>query len=828
VSKKRDKKKRRNLCGHRAWLAMGTIAAYAAAGSGKAAIVYAQNTKSNPNGQAQLPVRRFDIAAGPLDVVIAQFEQACGVNVQFSVPTETVPGFKSPGVIGLYTQEQALKHLLVGTGLSFAITGQDQVTIGVKNAESIEVHGINTDTLALSKFPVPLLDLPQSVNAIPKEIMEQQGSTTLRDVLRNTPGISLAAGEGGSQGDNLTIRGFSARNDIFLDGMRDFGSYYRDPFNYEQVDMLEGPAGVQFGRGSTGGVINQETKTPQLRPFVNMDGAFGTDITRRFAADVNQPLPDLANGSAVRLNIMAHEANVAARDVVENRRFGIAPSLALGLQTPTRLNVGYFHFNENDIPDYGIPWYFNRPAAVARHNYYGFRENNFLKTDVDMATAKVDHEVNDHVLLRDQLRYARYKRDAQITEPQVNTKSSGTITPSTPLDQIQVNRNQIVTDSVESFLWDQADATVRGNLLGMKHTVVVGVEGGRETSSPIRTTYNNPNAVNTVPTTSLLNPDENQLFTGTPYISSNTHVTTWSGGGYLLDTVELSRQWQLSGAGRWDYFSADYNAANYTYPTSGGVTVQYPVFHQVVQQPTWRAALVYKPVPFGSIYFDAGTSFNPSAESLSLTQATAATPPEENHTYEFGSKWDLRGGRFTARGSLYRTQKENARETSPTDSTLVVLAGTQRVDGVEAAVQGHVTDRWELLSSYTYMHCEVVKSQFFPLSVGQPLANAPRNLFNLWSEYRLPHGFEIGGGGNFVDSRRASSTVPNDPTTNLPKQVPGYWAFNAMAKYQVTERITLQANVYNLFNRDYVDQIHPSHLVPGAGTSGLFGLKFKF
>jgi catecholate siderophore receptor len=831
-------KNQRKFAKRRAWLALGTVTAYAAvSASGKGQVPYPQTREqeSSPNTSARLPVQHFDISAGPLDSALAQFVKTTGLSVVYTIPADTIPGFYSEGVSGLYSAQQALDLLLRNTGLTYSLTGQNTVSIGLQHADTVNVSGSIADSVALDRIPTPLIDTAQSITAIPKDVLAQQGTTTLRDALRNAPGISLAAGEGGSQGDNLTIRGFTARNDIFLDGMRDFGSYYRDPFNYDQIDVLEGPAGVEFGRGSTGGVVNQESKQPQLRPFVNVEGDFGTDLTRRFTADINEPLPELAHGSAIRLNMMAHDSNVAERDVTENRRFGVAPTFALGLQTPTRLTVGYFHFSENDIPDYGIPWYFNTVAPVARHNYYGFRDANYLKTDVDIATLKAEHDLAERSLVRNQLRYANYVRKAQITEPQLNTPTGGAISPSTPLEQVQVNRNQIAVDSTESFLWDQADVTANKTMLGIRHLAVLGVEGGRETSDPVRPTFYAPQivngkvvSINTVPTTSLLNPNENQTFGGSSLPSSNVHTTSTSVGVYALDTIEIGKRWIVSGGGRWDRFNTDYKAVNWAYPAPGQTTVTNSQFNRVDEEPTWRAALIYKPIANGSIYFDYGTSFNPSAETLSLSQGTANLPPEENQTYEFGSKWDLREGKLTLRTSLFRTDKENAREVSPTNSLLYVLAGNQRVDGAEVEVQGHLTHRWELLSSYTYMHSEVVKSQFYPTSVGYPLANVPENLFNLWTEYRLPRGFEVGAGGNFVDRRTASSTVPLDPTTGLIKQVPSYVVFNAMAKYEISERIQLQANVYNVGNRNYIDEIHPAHIIPGAGSSALFGMKFNF
>ena len=429
------------------------------------------------NGKEQnLTVRRWEIPAGPLEAAINAYERVTGVDVTLSLPPETLAGFKSAGVNGLYTEDQALRSLLAGTGLSYQIDSTGRVSISVRANDSVMVQD-SSPQLSLDRYPVPLLDTPQSITTISQATIHEQGATTLRDTLRNAPGISLAAGEGGSQGDNLTLRGFTARNDIFLDGMRDFGSYYRDSFNYQEVEVLEGPSSVTFGRGSTGGVINQESKAPVNHPFIIAEGDFGTDLTRRFIADINEPFRNPAHGDAFRLNLMGHEANVAERDVTENRRFGVAPTLALGMGTANRLTAGYFHFAENDIPDYGIPWYFNRAAPVPRHNYYGFRDGNYLRTDVDMVTLKLEHDVSDWAILRNRIRFANNQRDARITEPQLNTATSGSITPATPLSQIAVNRNQIATFSNEGLLWDQLDATAHLKTFGIRH--VVGHRSGR-------------------------------------------------------------------------------------------------------------------------------------------------------------------------------------------------------------------------------------------------------------------------------------------------------------------------------------------------------------
>ena len=212
------------------------------------------------------------------------------MTVKIVLPAGTLAGFNSPGVVGLYREDEALRLLLEGTGLNYRVEDATTMVVGVQAKDTVSVTSSVTDTVSMTKFTEPLIDTPQSITVVPQFVMKDQGVSTLRDTLRNVPGISLAAGEAGAQGDNLTIRGFTARNDIFLDGIRDFGSYYRDSFNYEQVEALEGPAGIQFGRGSTGGVVNQESKVPAVEKFANVHTQFGTDLTRRITADVNKPM----------------------------------------------------------------------------------------------------------------------------------------------------------------------------------------------------------------------------------------------------------------------------------------------------------------------------------------------------------------------------------------------------------------------------------------------------------------------------------------------------------------------------------------------------------
>ena len=659
---------------------------------------------------------------------------------------------------------------------------------------------------ALPKYTQPLLDTPQSISVVPQQVIQDQNATTLRDALRNVPGISLAAGEAGAQGDSLTIRGFTARNDIFVDGMRDFGSYYRDSFNLEQAEVLKGPASVAFGRGSTGGVVNQVSKTPHLDAYNEGTLTFGTDKTKRITADINQPLPELSDTSAFRMTLMGNKNEVAGRDVAENDRFGFAPSLAYGIGTADRLSLTYFHQTENDVPDYGLPYYFSHRPPVDRDNFYGFEDHNYFKADADIGTVKAEHDFSDSLSVRDQARYARYKRSIQVTEPQV----PATVTPATPLSAVQVVRNQIAVDGIETYAVNQLDFTGKVKTGPIDHTIVSGIEVGQETSDPERTTYTG------VPTTSLLSPNSNQPFVDTgASITSRIHTIAHTLGLYLLDTLKFGEHLEATGGVRWDRFSADYSQS--IAPVAS--------FSRVDQMTSWRGSLVYKPVPIGSFYVSYGTSFNPSAEMLSLSAANANVDPEKNRTYEMGSKWDLFQKRITLTGAIFRDEKTNARTIDPTNPLLNVLAGDQRVDGFELGAAGRVTEKWQVLAGYAFMQGKIVSSNN-PLEVGNPIPNAPKHTANFWTTYDLPKRMQVGAGANAV-SLRTGRTTP-DASTGQIESVPGYVTFDAMFKMPLTNKINLQLNLYNIADSYYFDTVHPAHIIPGAGRTLLVSTSFDF
>jgi catecholate siderophore receptor len=688
----------------------------------------------------------------------------------------------------------------------------------------------------LPKLTEPLLDTPQTIEAVPRQLMDDQGVTTLRDALRNVPGISIAAGEFASQGDSLTIRGFTARGDIYLDGMRDFGSYYRDPFFLEDVQVLKGPASILFGRGSTGGVVEQDSKLPSLTPLIAGSASLGSDMTRRLTADVNEPVPSLGPNAAFRINLVLNDSAVARRDITENSRFGIAPTLALGLGTPTRLTLSYLHQSEYDIPDYGVPWLYQgvagqgaglaRPADVTQSNYYGFEHGNYLRTNADIPTVKFEHDFSDALSFRDQLRFAHYTRQFNITEPQIDMPGTSTpllVAPGTPLDTLSVTRNELYGTSLETSLDNQSDLTARFRTGFITHALVAGIEVGRETSDPVRdSTLFSPTLSSM---TSLVAPDPGQLYNATTYLASRTKTTADTEAIYALDTLTLNEQWQVMAGLRLDRFHAGFQQVVFNNPLTGTGAASTSLSH-TDEMASWRGALIYKPLPNGSIYFDAGTSFDPSAEQLSLTAATGSLAPEKNKSYELGTKWDLMHEGLSLTAAVYQTEQSNVREVDPNNPLFDILVGNAEAKGFEIGAIGRITERWQVTGGYAYTFSMVTQSPQNDL--GQRLANVPMYTANLWTTYMLPWKITVGGGIDYVSSRYGATTPTTAGGVNFWKEVPGYWTLEAMARYPLNEHTNLQLNLYNLTNNKYYDEVHPAHVIPGAGTSALFTVSFKY
>ena len=746
-------------------------------------------------GPAQAEQLPFEIAAGTIGSVTQAFEAATGLRV--TLANDMIRDLPSPGVRGRFSVEQAIERMLAGTGVGAAFTADRAVTFDIRTAEFVAVEG-RTPRASSPKLPQPLRDTPQTITVVPASVMQAQGATTLRDVLRNVTGISIQAGEGGvPAGDNLSIRGFSARTDFFVDGVRDAGGYARDPFNVEQVEVIKGPSSSYSGRGSTGGSVNLATKAPHLAASRAVGLGLGSSGYQRGTLDVNQPL---AGGTALRVNAMWTDADTPGRDVVTSQRWGIAPSLAFGLGTPTRVKLSYSHLDQQNVPDYGIPWvpaanvplraYADQAAPVEFSNFYGLASRDYEDTTTHMVTGEVQHDVTAALSLRSLVRYGRTGRDSLITAP----RFAGN-------DTTDVRRTDWKSrDQSDAIAAAQTDLTARFAAGRTAHTVVTGIEIGRETSTN-RARIETGGAQ---PTTDLFNPDPFQ-----PYASrlerngAVTEGAAVSAAAYAFDTVELGPRLQMTGGVRVDRFALDYRAID---AAGAAATLE-----RVDTMASWRGGVIFKPRPEASLYAGAGTSLNPSTEGLSLSASTVAIDPEKTISYEVGTKWDALGGTLGMNAAAFRTAKSNARTPgiNPGDPP-TVLDGEHVVSGIEIGANGSPTARWQLFGSYTFMASEITRSNN-AAEVGNEFGNTPNHSFTLWTTYRLPGELELGGGAQYVGDRFNSNTAA--------RTAPAYWLFDAMAAYRVSDQLTLRLNGLNLADRRYIDRVGGGHFIPGPGRS---------
>jgi catecholate siderophore receptor len=648
----------------------------------------------------------------------------------------------------------------------------------------------------------------------------------LRDVLRNSPGITFQAGEGGGglPGDqNFTMRGFSSRNSLFIDGVRDIGAYTRDSFNLQQVEVVKGPTGAIAGRSTTSGAINQVTKTPYSGDGQDYSIGYGTDDFKRVTADLNLGLSD---SMALRLNAMYHDADVANRDVVTNERWGIAPSFALGLGTNTRFTLGYLYVEEDNVPDYGLPWGGTNPVVqttatnpahngtfptgafrstppVDQSNFYGLKDYDFEDVETQAANLQVEHDFNDALHLRNVLRYVDSERDSAITAPRPPNR--------------QLHRRTMGTENITNL----TDFTVAFSTGAVEHTLVGGLELSREDTE----NRNSAQTTNQPQIADFFAPDPNQRpFGPMPANSGNPSATrTDNIAIYVLDTVALTEQWAITAGVRRDDADIDYEQRNYT--TRALITQ----LSKSEEEVTWNAAVTFKPAESGTLYVSYGTGFDPTVDAGSVGPGLGSLPtdannvnldPEESSNLEFGTKWDLFDARLSLSAAIFRMEKTNVR-TRSANADPIVLLGEQRVDGIEIGASGMITDAWSVFAGAVYLDSEYEES-LNALEVGQELLLTPDLSASLWTTYALPFGLTLGVGAQYTDDIVRARTATREFV------VPDRILVDAMASYTINERITLRLNATNLTDKDYVDRFGGGHYVPGAGRTASLTAIFDF
>ncbi len=704
---------------------------------------------------------------------------------------------------------------------------------------------------ASAKFTQPIIDTPQTLQIITDDLFEQQGAATLAQALRNSPGVgTFYVGENGSTstGDAIRMRGFDTSGSIFVDGVRDMGSISRDVFNIDQIEITKGPDGTEYGRTAPTGAVNMVTKQPFLTAETSASVAYGSGQHKRATADWNQPL---GKHSALRLNLMTQNSGVAGRDVVENNRWGVAPSLAFGLDTPTRVFIDYLHITQNNIPDggvptVGLPGYSSPDPArpqigsapmVDSDNFYGTAQDH---DDVqsDMLTARVEHDFGADSTLRNTTRWGRTRQDYLINSfmvtgdrlltPDLDNRDTWAITRTLP--NFKHEQHSIITNQTN----------VRTRLTGgnVEHDISTGIELTREGIHTVDLDTRNDTSW---PAANLYHPDHDVggIAYGPTGAWGRGHTDTYA--AYLFDTMKFGPRWQLSAGLRLDHYRTDYQAialcgvgrhgpdcgagqALGTPITSIDTTVSGNLFN-------WKLGLLYKPADNGSIYADYAVSAQPpGGDSLALSPRASkadnpAFDPQKAHTAEIGTKWNLFGERLLLSASIYRTVVTNQVEQDPVDLQYY-QTGKKRVQGVEVTAVGHITRNWAVNLGVTTMDATVTRGEAVSNDGSNNLAYTPSSAFTAWTTYKLPFNLTIGGGARYNGTMKRG----HDGAIGTPEYVRPYWVFNLMASYPVNHHLELQLNINNVFDNDYVAAINKSgyRYTPGAPRSAMLTANIRF
>lgn len=688
-----------------------------------------------------------------------------------------------------------------------SVNAQSNASVEDTDAVELDPFAVKGDNFALSspKFTVALRDTPQTINVIPEEILEAQGATSLQDVLRNSPGITFRAGEGGAApGDNLFVRGFSAANDIFVNGVRDRGEYSRDAYNLEQVEVSKGPASATYGRGSTGGSVNLVTKQANLSETDTASLSIGTHNHKRLVFDSNSVI-DGEKGIAFRLTGMATDEDVAGRDFVYKSSWALNPSLSFGLGQDTQVTLSYEKLKQDDMGDYGM-WtgLFGNPL-VSYSNFYGYPERDFAEVDNDRATLSVGHNFANGLTLRNVSSYYTSKSDAIYTAPAGPNDS-------TPEGYIRTSDK--AKDKYNENIANHTTLSGSFKVGELTHSFSTGLELNQETAD----NYSH-NSISPDPVRNAIDPYSDGPFTFSAdersgRVRSGTSDTV---ALYAFDTLSIGEKWQVNAGLRLESFDSDYVDA-----TDGVATSE---LSQKEEMTSYRFGLVYKPVREGSIYFGAGNSFNPTAENFSLSDSETSSAslnlePEETKTLELGTKWDLFESRASFAAAVFQSDKNNARASLGGRGTEYTNLGKQTVKGFELGLSGNITDRLSMYGGYSQLDTEIKDSPNLD-EVGAELSYSPSESFNLWLDYQATSRLSFGGGASYSGSQAYSSTVeaPADAS---------FWLMDLTASYVLNEQLSFRLNVDNVADEKYIERGSSNRSVPGASRSAKLTAYYKF
>ncbi len=700
------------------------------------------------------------------------------------------------------------------------------------SAEATGKDSYQATTTRIGKGTQELRDVPQSVTVVTERLIDDRNLDTLKEVLKNTAGISFQAAEGGEE--DIRLRGFSLQStgDIFIDGMRDPAFYDRDSFNWDRLELLRGSASMLFGRGSTGGAVNQVSKQPMLSNENELSMILGTGHYMRVVGDFNQRTGE---SSALRLNTMLTQADNHGNKIDKQ---GVAPTYRFGIGTDDEFSLGMYYLKNDNGVQYGLPWL--TPGASGGNylwntdpkNYYGMA-SDYVRSGTTQGNASHVHKFGNGGELRTAVRMASYTRDqrasairfaAAVDQPGGQAVTSDTFGDSTLLRRSGDTGVQAKIMNMETQ-YLQSDYSHKFKSGGLENAVQTGVDFANEKFENFGLGADSPTL--TKPRTTVGTPADGASVdegSRTTRLTQDFHAKAM--GVYFQDLAQVAPSWKVLAGLRWDRFSGRYsqpelrNAAN-------AVTQVAAVRERTDSLWSKRVGVLFQPTPFQSYHLSYGTSFNTSGDTYRFDALGSNTPPEASRNIELGAKIDSSSGKVSTRVAVFHASKYNERnrdETSVTPSNYV-LSGKRHAAGIELDVTGRLTPLWEVYGSYAFIpdaKIDAGASNGTTLlqgeTVGERPGLTPRHTGTVWTTYKVTPKWRVGGGLNARSSDR-----PQQSTVIAPRFITG----DLMAEYQLDEA-TFKLNVSNVTHEHYADMLYRGHYIPGAARSVQLGLSLKF
>ncbi len=713
-----------------------------------------------------------------------------------------------------------------------------QVNVVDKREEALGKDTVRATSTSIGKGKQALRDIPQSVTVVTEKLITDRNLDTVKDALRQTSGVTFLAAEGGEE--DIRLRGFSlaGTGDVFLDGVRDPAFYDRDTFNLDRVEVLRGSASLLFGRGSTGGAVNQVSKVPRAVDENEITTTLGSHRYRRIVGDFNiNTDPD----AGLRITAMRTQAdNNGTGNSLDKE--GVALTYRAGIVTSDEFLASLFFLNNNNGINYGLPYI--RPRAtdtqasntligsLAPDAYYG------LASDYNAGGAKVarfshTHRFGNGSELVSQVRVGDFERDQRASTVRF-AGTAGAIRNPAAVDLGNFGPETVFTRGTQLKVQDfktihaQSDLSTKFEALGFKHTLQTGIDFAHEEKTVFAARNAAQGGVDLVkpPTTAGTPNDGGSVNEGARIFRVGNQFTAKNIGVYGQDMVQVAPHWKLLGGLRYDHLDGAYD--NFTIPNNAAAPVGSTAFRQKISEVSKRIGALYQPNDLDSFHLSYGTSFNTSGDTYYYNALSANTPPEQSQNLELGAKLDSADKRFTTRLAVFRSTKTNERNTDPdTAATRLLLSGKRHATGFEIDVAGRPMPKWEIFASYTWLPDAKVDDAASTVNtvgnrVGDRPGLSPKHSGAFFNTYQLTPQWRVGGGVNL-----RSRSAPPDVTAPY-FDVPGFVTADLLAEYKINEQFLVKASLSNLTDKLYGESLYRGHYVPGAGRLLYVSLTAKF